>query len=76
MDINLIISICKRYNKMGWSVQEQLDQILEGAPLEDQNGNALEMIRRFLDFLPDCLEAIQLAEQIADFLHPDQAGTN
>lgn len=33
---------------MGWAVQSQLESVLEGAPLDDQNPNALDMIQDFL----------------------------
>ena len=53
MDLSELISLCTLYNNLGWAVQEQLDSVMQGEDLNDQNNNALEMIR---DFLGDVLE--------------------
>lgn len=42
------ITIAKQYNDLGWSVQEQLQSVLDGDRLEDQNINALKMIACFM----------------------------
>lgn len=43
MDLYDLIRICKAYNTMGWSVQRQLDDVLNG-DIDECNGNALKMI--------------------------------
>ena len=50
MVISDLIQICHSWNRMGWAVQGQLDSLLDGQPIEDQNPNALDMV---LDFLRD-----------------------
>lgn len=48
MDINTLIELCKAYTSLGWAVQEQLSDVLDGADLNDLNGSALKMIAAFL----------------------------
>jgi hypothetical protein len=43
-----IIEIAKEYDGLGWALQEQLQSVLDGEDLEDQNENALSMCRAFL----------------------------
>lgn len=78
MELSDLIEICRSWNRMGWAVQSQLESVLDGSPLEDQNPNALEMI---LDFLRDVDRTVAwcddqqlrestqaVHEQIADYL--------
>lgn len=53
-DIELydVIQICKAYNDLGWAIQEQLDDVLDGRG-EEANPNALDYILRFLDKVQD-----------------------
>lgn len=44
MEMYNLIQICKAYDKLGWAVQSQVDDVLDGS-VDDCNGNALEMIR-------------------------------
>ena len=37
------------YNKLGWSVQDQMDNILSGEPLDDMNPNALKLIQELVE---------------------------
>lgn len=75
MRIEDLIPLCKRYSRMGWSVDGQLSAVLDGDRLEDQNPNALDMIE---DFLRDCHEAgvsgaLEIADDIRDHLAKEQA---
>lgn len=49
MDLDDLIRICKKYNSLGWSVQEQLHEVVESG-VGGQNPNALKMIVEFLEF--------------------------
>lgn len=46
-DIGVLIELAKKYNDLGWSVQEQFDQYLKGNT-EDLNPSAVKMIEEFL----------------------------
>ena len=48
MDTYTLIELCKAYAGLGWAVQAQLNDVLDGADLNDLNGNALKMIEGFL----------------------------
>ena len=57
MDLALLIEICSLYGRLGWAVQEQLDNLVQ-EPLDiealkegDYNPNALNLIAMFLDRL-------------------------
>lgn len=49
MDFMRFMRLVRKYRDMGWSVQGQLDDVINGEPLEDMNPNALEMIREFVE---------------------------
>jgi len=44
MDFEAFLKLAKMYSALGWSVQEQLEQIMDGEPLDDLNPNAMKMI--------------------------------
>ena len=48
MNLYTVMQICDAYARLGGAVQEQLQDVVSGAPVEDQNANALKMIRDFL----------------------------
>lgn len=48
MDIQTLIELCKAYSKLGWAVQEQLEDALSSSDLSELNSNALRMIVEFL----------------------------
>lgn len=53
MELYDLIQLCKKYSRMGWAVQQQLDNILDmglAAAIEEGkvNPNALDIIREFL----------------------------
>ena len=48
MDFTTFMRLARMYSKMGWSVQGQLDNILDGEDLSEQNPNALKMIQELL----------------------------
>jgi hypothetical protein len=69
MDLATFLRFAKRYNDLGWSVQEQLQDVAQGDSMSDQNSNALYMIARFLRNIADDVEdAKELAEEIEQFL--------
>lgn len=43
-----LIELCKAYSKLGWAVQEQLEDALSSSDLSELNSNALRMIVQFL----------------------------
>lgn len=49
MNLRIVSLMCRHYAHLGWAVQEQLEAILDGGDLNDQNPNALRMIDE--DFL-------------------------
>lgn len=60
MDISSVLEICKAYNKLGWAMQDQLNDIAEsGGELENLieegklNPNALYYINEFLQKVED-----------------------
>lgn len=48
MNVEEFIELAQKYSDMGWAVQEQFRDVLDTGPSDDQNPNALEMIRDFL----------------------------
>lgn len=70
MKIEDLLDLCQRYSDMGWAVQEQLASVIDGEALEDQNGNALEIIRKFLRKCDDAgvSGALVIADCIQDHL--------
>lgn len=68
MELQDFVSLCQDFSNLGWAVQEQLTDVLDGEELEEQNPNALGMIR---DFLKDAVSyagegALFGAEELAD----------
>src|SRR5215471_15694260 len=51
MDLGQLITICKKYNDLGWAVQEQLGGLIEGKPAREMNGNAVRMIEDWLSLV-------------------------
>ena len=47
MHVSKLLSLCKVYSNMGWSVQGQLEQFMDGEDIDDLNPNALKMIHDF-----------------------------
>lgn len=47
MQLTRLVDICDAYARLGGAVQEQLGNILDGEDFEDQNFNALKLIREF-----------------------------
>lgn len=71
MTIERFIKLAKRYNELGWAIQNQLDQVLGNAELGTLNDNALMVIADFLDEAGDELndEAASIAaEEIREHL--------
>ena len=53
--------------RLGWAIAEQLEDILAGKELEDQNYNALHYIRKFLEQKGEW----ELADEIDEFLRSE-----
>ena len=51
MDLYDFLYLAKEFNDMGWAIQEQLQSIVDGEDLEEQNVNALRHISRLLNKL-------------------------
>lgn len=49
MNFQDFVELAKKYAAMGWSVQEQMDDVINGESLDDLNPNALAMIRRLTE---------------------------
>lgn len=47
MNINQLIRLCKMYAREGSSIWDQLDDVMDGADMDDLNPNALKIIQRF-----------------------------
>ena len=65
-----LVDICN--SRLGWSISGQLDNILNGKPMDDQNPNALREISRFLKRYEDYTE---LKEEIDQYLAKAMKGT-
>jgi hypothetical protein len=48
MSLETLLDMCKAYSELGWAVQQQLHAVADGEDMEEQNGNAVKMIRSFL----------------------------
>lgn len=48
MDMETFLHLAKRYNDLGWAVQDQLVSLDNGDDPEEQNPNALKLIKEFL----------------------------
>lgn len=65
MELDELMKFARAYNKLGWSIQEQLDDIVNG-DCDDINPNALEEIdNRMRGFNDDLDEAIDRAMETA-----------
>ncbi len=54
MDLDGMILFAEKFSNLGWSVQAQLRDMLNGADPEELNPNAVQMIFEFLDnYAPD-----------------------
>ena len=67
MDLSDVIDICRAWDRLGWAVQSQLDAVLDGRDIEDQNPNAMEMVDEFLAVV------VEKAEWVGDGDLGDQA---
>jgi hypothetical protein len=70
MDLEEILRICAEYNKLGWAVQEQLDDLLNGET--EQNPNAVKMMAKFAKALPPNARG-ELEEMIHEFTKANAA---
>lgn len=61
MDPKVLINICKSYQRLGWAVQEQLDEAIDLRG-SDYNEDALEMIVGFLQRASSSLSQGSLEE--------------
>lgn len=69
MDLTEFLFLAEEYSKLGGAVQEQLVAIEQGEPKEDQNANALDMVRCFLNQAADLVDgAGDLAEELNEYL--------
>jgi hypothetical protein len=70
MTLSDFLRLAKQYTDLGWSVQEQLQDVATGESLDEQNPNALEMcadiLRDLADF--DMTDADDLAGEISEYL--------
>jgi hypothetical protein len=75
MDLELFLELAKTYNNLGWSVQEQLESVVRGEPMQEQNSNALAMIASFLGGACDHIEgAGDLAEELEQYIEAGDFG--
>ena len=70
LDICEMLDLCEKYRDMGWAVQDQLAAVIDGEPLGEQNGAALEVIRKFLVYCDKAgvSGAFEVAEEIKSHL--------
>lgn len=69
MDLATFLRFAKRYNDMGWAVQDQLVDVAQGGSMFDQNTNALEIVSKFLRHIGENVtDATELADEIDQFL--------
>lgn len=50
-DLHTAIRVGKAWSNLGWAVQGQMEDVLEGDDPADKNPNALKLIRDYLDRL-------------------------
>lgn len=67
MELTDLLTICKAYQELGGSIQEQLHCIEQGEPAEEQNSNALGYIVGWLREVEE-FEGMEDAELLADEL--------
>jgi hypothetical protein len=48
MQLETLIRLCQDYNALGWAVQEQLADVVNGDLVVDKNPNAMTLALRFL----------------------------
>lgn len=49
MNFHDFVELARKYSAMGWSVQQQMDDVIDGEPLDELNPNALQMIRELVE---------------------------
>lgn len=49
MNFHDFVELARKYAAMGWSVQQQMDDVIDGEPLDELNPNALQMIRELVE---------------------------
>lgn len=65
MELDELMRFARAYSRLGWAIQEQLDDIVNGN-LDDINPNALEELdSRIRGFNDDLDEALDLAMETA-----------
>ena len=71
MELHTFVRLAKEYQKLGWAVQEQLDDLLEDPQtLTEKNPTAVAMIE---SFMKRCARiSSSLAESCDDYLHEIQ----
>jgi len=73
MDLQSVLNICKAWTKLGWSIQEQAETVLQGNDLNvlveegSLNPNALRYIREFLEVVEDGWQS-ETSEEDWDFV--------
>ena len=88
LDLSDIINICQEYNKLGYNIQNQIENILEVGVIESINSGILKQqsLPHIKDFLKAvcnnpyfgdcCSQSIELIELIDDFLSQDITTSN
>ena len=51
MDVETFVKAARRFSDLGGAVQEQLEAIVDGDPVADQNFNAVRLIQDFFKSL-------------------------
>jgi hypothetical protein len=67
MTLDELLAICQRYSMLGGAVQEQLNAVSDGDPMEDQNPNALVLAADWLRMVRQIAED-DLALDVTDLL--------
>lgn len=49
MNFHDFVELARKYAAMGTSVQQQMDDVIDGEPLDELNPNALQMIRELTE---------------------------
>lgn len=70
MELYELVDLATDYTNLGWAVQEQLQAVVDGEDLDDQNPNALSMIAGFLKRAGrlGVEDATDLEKDITDYL--------
>ena len=68
MTLKTLVKTMQAWGDMGWAIQQQLSDLVNGEAPKEQNPNALQMIKQYLEHLLKVIDDEELEGEINTLL--------